>query len=798
MNQQRRNRGRILSDRGWDKLQEALKSWDKLLDALIEKDLRKTFGQYNIQNLQKLTEPFNNKESIRALNGDTISKIVNREEGVDKRSIQDLFTALGLKLEQIDHIPASKGAITEIDPNFVGRESAIADLKNLIQQGAKAIVIHGKGGIGKTTLAWQFLHTQGFDKILDLRMAKETQNITSAESVIEEWLRRYFEEEPGREFGVTLDRLKQHLGNPNQRIGILIDNLEPALDQNGRCIEAHRKYVGLFTALADPAMQSVTLITSRECLREAAVTVENYRLEGLDIAAWSEFFNSRNIQTDTEVLNAMHQAYGGNAKAMQIFPGAIKEYNNSLAAYWQANKDDLLIERELEGLVVSQFDRLQQLDSSAYKLLCRLGCYRYQDVPRVAIEGLFCLLWDVSDNQHRRVIKSLRDRSLVEFCNQEYSLHWLHPVIRAEAIKRLRESEDWETANQKAAEYWTGSVKAVETVEDALRALEAYYHYKDINDLESAIRVVIEPRKNQWITEGEGEYLGQSLYRLGLLKPISDVTNELLKRKPKNGYDLGRLYYIRGALNLLTGNLKDALLDFEQSKDIAKNIADVVKANRLELDALMTIGFCKRYSWDIEESLKIFHEFAKISKEANEADPVCAWCLLAFLYATLNNTKDLEIAHKFAEKAYHQIDTVNYLSLSIFRKGSSLVYLAWAYRYLNMIDKSLSIYNKAIEFGTETNCTQIQAKAKIGKGELYREQGDFKTALSHHTEAIKLLEKIGAQCDLAEAYYQLALTYQKMGDTEKSQPNFQKAIQLFTEMEAPKQVEKVRLAMENR
>lgn len=37
-----------------------------------------------------------------------------------------------------------------------------------------------------------------------------------------------------------------------------------------------------------------------------------------------------------------------------------------------------------------------------------------------------------------------------------------------------------------------------------------------------------------------------------------------------------------------------------------------------------------------------------------------------------------------------------------------------------------------------------------------------------------------------------------MGDTEKSQPNFQQAIRLFTEMEAPKQVEKVQLAMENR
>jgi len=427
MNQQKRNRqSYVLSENGWKKFQNALEE--------------KFDGKCSIERLAGLSK----------LSTDTVSEIRRRKKRVDEGSIEALFNALGLKSEENDLSVTVKVSPPKLDPNFLGREGAIADLNNLIEQGAKAIVIHGKGGIGKTTLAWQFLNTQGFDKILDLRMAKETQNITSAESVIEEWLRRYFDEEPGREFGVTLGRLRQHLRNPNQRIGVLIDNLEPALDRNGKCIEAHRNYVELFTALADRSVQSVTLITSRECLRESSVTVEYYRLEGLDIAAWEKFFNSPNIQIDTEVLNAMHQALVGNTKAMTIFLGAIKDFNNSLAAYWQANKDDLLIEPELEHLVTSQFNRLQKLHSAAYKLLCRLGCYRYQDVPRVPIKGLFCLLWDVQDSQHLRVINSLKDRSLVDFCNQEY---WLHPVIRAEAVKRLRESEDWEIANRKAAEF---------------------------------------------------------------------------------------------------------------------------------------------------------------------------------------------------------------------------------------------------------------------------------------------------------------------------------------------------------
>lgn len=761
----------FLSENGWKKFQNALKE--------------KFDGKCSIERLAELSQ----------LSTDTVSKIRRQEKRVDDRSLEALFTALGLKLEENDLSVTVKVSPPKLDPNFLGREGAIADLNSLIQQGAKAIVIYGKGGIGKTTLAWQFLTTQGFDKILDLRMGKETQNITSAESVIEEWLRRYFDEEPGREFGVTLGRLRQHLQNPKQRIGVLIDNLEPALDGNGRCIETHRKYVDLFTALADTAAQSVTLITSRECLRESAVTVEYYRLEGLDIAAWEKFFNSRNIQIDTEVLNAMHQAYGGNAKAMQIIPGAIKEYNNSLAAYWQANKDDLLIERELEGLVVSQFNRLQQLDSSTYKLLCRLGCYRYQDVPRVPIESLFCLLWDVPDSQHRRVIKSLQDRSLVDFYNGEY---WLHPVIRAEAIKRLRESEDWEIANRKAAEFWTESVETVETVEDALKAFEAYYHYIAISKFELAADVLIKERKNKWSEWKTGENFGRSLYKLGILQSTIKAINFIIDHL-KPSYTLTRLHNTIGNLYWLTGDIIKAIKSHQAALALADKIInfDSVENYKTMLETIkvysvFNIGCCYIYLGSIKEAIEILEEVRLTAGKTNFSRlAIQASCCLAFLYSEIGLKQE---ASHLALPIYNEVITPEWGAWSA---GNSLFFLGLTYKNIQENEKSKLMYKTAIDYARKSYFIVIEAKALYGLAELYREQEDFTTALSHHTEAIELLEKIGAKCDLAEAYYQLALTYQKMGDTEKSQPKFQQAIRLFTEMEAPKQVEKVQRAMEN-
>ncbi len=365
--------------------------------------------------------------------------------------------------------------------DFVGREETIAHLNTLIaSRNAKVIGIYGKGGVGKTKLAEQYFEryfeANGF-KTLRLNVGTETRSITRLEYWLEDCLRLDLREELGQKFNFTrlLDRLRRQL--QAQRVGLLIDNLEPALDENGKFIDPG--YVQLLRVLAEPTVKSITLITSRECPNESKVTLEPYPLPELDEDAWREFFRRFEINVNTPVLSAMHKAYGGNALAMKVLSHPIQtRYDGDLEAYWQDHKEYLL-KGEIKDLVFSQFNRLQSLHIKAYKLLCRLGIYRYQNIPKVPLAGLLCLLWDVSEEERTQLVESLQRSYLVEFQKEkrdkvpkswedelflkfpkeqgwilgfEYMQgqsnllafqpagYSLHPVIWAEAIARLKSS----------------------------------------------------------------------------------------------------------------------------------------------------------------------------------------------------------------------------------------------------------------------------------------------------------------------------------------------------------------------
>jgi tetratricopeptide (TPR) repeat protein len=671
----------------------------------------------------------------------------------------------------------------------------------LTERGTKVIVIQARGGVGKTTLARKYLQ-QGFGTSLEFPIAKETKDIASVESLIEEKLRQ-LGEEPGREFLVSIDRLKRKL--QAERIGILIDNLEPALDSAGKFIELHRGYVELLRVLTDPGVRSLTLITSRERLNESSISVEPYLLKELSLEAWRQYFHNRFRLLDFErnefeyadssALANLQNAYGGNAKAMDILCGAIlTDYDGKITAYWEANQNDLLIERALEDLVVGQFDRVQQLDPDAYKLLCRMGCYRYQDVPTVPLEGLLCLLWDVPENRQRRVVKALQERSLVEHKNEEF---WLHPVIRGEAIGRLREDETWRRISCETAQFWLQSVDTIDSINDVVKAFEAYYHYVAIGDYEKASLVILSKKKSRSVDYAEIE-LGRSLYRLGSMQQTITSIRKVIENIESKLY-LSKLYNILAVPCRISGSIHQAIYYHQKAADLAvqyfddfpgfQNDAQELKLSRLH--SLVGLCLCKIALWELQEAFDILNDVNDLKEyiSITEIGVYTTDCFSVFLNSCLfPNEKNTESTDSIYEKLKYssQIGT-----------GFRVLYLGMTYKNLGEFCKAFEVYSKVILHAEEFQYPGTKAVAMNLIAEVYRERGDFSLALFNHVEAVKSLRQFGALADLAGAYYQLGLTHQAMGRQDKSVESFQEAIRLFTGMEAPKQVERVRRSLEN-
>jgi tetratricopeptide (TPR) repeat protein len=719
-----------------------------------------------------------------------------------------------------NHAIAIPENIVNENINFIGRENAIAHLKTKINQGAKVILIQAAAGIGKTTLATEFLKNQNFDKILYLTMAKERETISPIETIVEEWLIKDFQEEPGRDFMVSLGRLKRLL--QNQKIGILIDNLEPALDSEFRFIEPHRRYIELLRMLTDSMVHSVTLITSRERLCEGDITVETYRLPELDYCAWKQYFEYYQINNHDSILTEMHKAYGGNAKAMRILCGAIQEDDQGdIQAYWNCNQAEILAKPDLKDLVNSQFKRLQELDINAFKLLCRLGCYRYQDVPTVPDNGLLCLLWDVPEGEQRRVIESLKNRSLVEVNKGEF---FLHPMVREEAITRLRASKDWEDANCKAAEFWLKNQSEIKSLENVIILFESFHHYCTILDWSSAFKILEKNVNfddlNQKLCKqvrywGYSQYLIDSLnklegkisntndegQRLGIISVsfyyLSNYTKaiEYLERvqelfKNTSAYYYTRAMYWLGKSHARLGNFSLALSycdqALEQVEKLKKRQEDYGSS---ECATLNVIGSIYMDLGEYEKAIENHKEVLKLSPKSriryfrNEGDALAyiACCELAIgNYTEAINTIQESI------RIFQQVQ--DYVSECIAQCFLGEFYLLDSQiKNAGQTIESIENLRKKIKYfhpGLKTYWCKMQASFSLYKN-------DYNQAIKLYNESIVINQDIGAKRDLAEAYYQRGLTYQQMGDRENSQPNFDNAIQLFTEIEAPRQVERV-------
>jgi transcriptional regulator with XRE-family HTH domain len=284
----RRDRGVILTTKGWQKLQQAMQA------AAAEQNWGQRFTREQLSDLTGL--------SLQ-----TVSRILKREAAVDRLSIEYFLRGFELTLSPGDCAPPTSPfeelATRQDDPHqdwgdaidvsvFYGREATLAQLQQwLVEDKCRLVALLGIGGIGKSALAVKL--GMQLQSEFDVIVWRSLQNAPPLEDFLEsilQFLLHIQAADPvipdildGR-LTTLMDCLRQ------QRCLLILDNVETILssgNQVGQYRSGYEGYGQLLRSLGEVLHQSCLLLTSREKPKEVALLegeqlpVRSLVLEGL-------------------------------------------------------------------------------------------------------------------------------------------------------------------------------------------------------------------------------------------------------------------------------------------------------------------------------------------------------------------------------------------------------------------------------------------------------------------------------------------------------------------------------------
>ncbi len=437
----KRNRGVILTLKGWNKLQSAMR-------AESENNPQNNF---TIEELSLRTN----------LSSHTISKIQGQSEAVDKSSLQSAFGAFGLKLCECDYTrPKPSPEIDDFEARraslkydwgeapdtsvFYGRSMELSKLQHwVLKERCRVVTLLGIGGIGKSTLTVK-LGLQIQDEF-EVVVWRSLQNAPSVEETLTSilqfvlWALRKDIEIP-QSLNGKISKLMECL--INHRCLLILDNVETILCSNGQVGQyrpGYERYAQLIKTIAQVPHKSCLLMNSREKPRDILplegekTKVKCLKIKGLNPREGRELFEQKGEFTATEQeWEVLINYYGGNPQALKIVAAGTSEvFNGRIALALDYLKQGELIFEEMYDLLEAQFQRLSALEK---KLMHWLAINREPVSLADLVKDVVTLF---SKRQLLQTIKSLLQRSLIEK-NGEY--FFLQPVLMEYIRHRLETS----------------------------------------------------------------------------------------------------------------------------------------------------------------------------------------------------------------------------------------------------------------------------------------------------------------------------------------------------------------------
>ncbi|MBD2100197.1 NB-ARC domain-containing protein [Leptolyngbya sp. FACHB-261] len=436
----KRSRGVILTSQGWHKLQQAKQ----------EAEAEHNWSQhFTLEQLGERT----------GLSLHTVSRILKREEGVDKQSLEYFLRAFGLELDKGDCArpvpPFEELAARQSNPQqdwaeaadvsvFYGRSEELIQLRQwILEEHCRLLALLGIGGIGKSSLVVKLaLQIQPEFEAVVWRSLQNAPPLEELLGSVLQFLMRVQGEDTL--LPETLDGRVTKLMDclRSSRCLLILDNAETILGsgrQAGQWQEGYEGYGQLLKRVGEVPHQSCVLLTSREKPREIALLegerlpVRSLQLAGLKPADGRELFRNKGQFTGSEAeWNKLIEHYGGNPLALKLVAAATHElFDGRIAGLLEYAEQGVLVVEDIRDLLERQFNRLSEVEQEV------MYWFAINREPISVAE----LSEDVVSATSRRellgAVNSLLRRSLIEQSAARFNLQ---PVVMEYVTERLVKS----------------------------------------------------------------------------------------------------------------------------------------------------------------------------------------------------------------------------------------------------------------------------------------------------------------------------------------------------------------------
>jgi hypothetical protein len=357
---------------------------------------------------------------------------------------------------------------------WTGREDAIAELTQALQNGSRLLLIHGLTGIGKTTLAERMAadlatpetyHRVAFDE------GDRSQSFSRGALAILQTL--------GDDTAQQLpdEQLLPHLLKTlkQRSCWLQLDSLEYLLSQNdeGESHFGDPNWLDFFyQLLAQPSNTHIVLTSQalptdlvNRCLRYDNLW-HDFSLVGLECDHWLDLFRNYGvtpqIDEETQHLYAIADYFEGHPLILKMIAGDIgkRPFNGDVSKYWyeyysqrQSQLAPKLRQSQVQRARNWVNQTIQSLPELSRRMLQHCAVFR-RPVPEMFYSAM---LAEIAPTDADSALTMLKDRNLVEAHDLQAGQFWLrqHNLIREVALGNLRGDRSvWEAAERKAADLW--------------------------------------------------------------------------------------------------------------------------------------------------------------------------------------------------------------------------------------------------------------------------------------------------------------------------------------------------------